>query len=401
MGVATKTGWAGAIALGLGFALSSYAISNESRAPAKTLALGLPLTALAGSNLAVQTFATRRAANPKAGVNASERLLGMQAYRSEPLSATSVGLVALSMNAKAQAADRKSLLDLAGRLTRRSTLVASSLIEIAARNGDDRAFFRWISRVMLTNPEAGQVYATAMADATRRKGAVESLVDVLGPDPRWADLYWRLISGRPASMASAADLRLAIMKKPWAQTAIKPTDEGLVQGLVDNRDFDTAHRLANALRPIASRTGPLLANESFARDPELAPFDWQMSMQGNLGASIDKENKALIISAVGGARGPAARQLVRLSPGTYRLAWKLESTVPLPDKAIAVQLRCAEAEMDVSALPTDIVAGTRQVDVKIPNSKCIWYWFSIDVLVPDDAAGIDANLSGLSFSEIR
>lgn len=401
MSIVGKVGWAGAIALGLYVALSSYAISNESRAPARTLALGFPPTGLAGSNIAVQSLATRRNSNPKTAVNAMERRLALQAYRSEPLSATSVALVALSLTSNRQAADRKALLELAGKLTRRSSLVGSSLIETAALTGDDRTFFRWISRVMLTNSEVGQVYATALADATARKGSVDALVEIVGPNPRWADLYWRLVNGRPASMANAAELRIAISKKPWGQTEIRPSDEGLVQGLVDNRDFDGARRLANALRPGASRAAPLIANANFASNPRLAPFDWQLSMQGNLGASIDKDGKALIISAVGGARGPAARQLVRLSPGSYELGWKVVSMAPLPDNSVSIQIRCADPKIDSWALPTDLTARTRQAEVKLPSSDCIWYWFSIDVSVPDDAAGVDANLSDLSFRAIR
>ncbi|MDZ3831684.1 MAG: hypothetical protein U0S50_07690 [Sphingopyxis sp.] len=387
--------------MGLGVGLSSYAISNESRAPARTLALGLPPTALASSNFAVQSLAARRARDPEAGVNNIERRLAMEAYRSEPLSATSVALTAMSMTSEEQAADRLSLLQLGGQLSRRSTLVGSSLIEAAALRGDDRTFFRWISRVMLTNVDAGQVYGTALADATARNGAVDALVEILGPNPRWADLYWRLINGRPASMANAAELRIAITKNPWAQTEIRASDEGLVQGLVDNQDFDTARRLADALRPATARNEPLLVNANFLSDPRLPPFDWQLSMLGNLGASIDKKDKMLIISAVGGARGPAARQLVRLSPGSYRLGWKLASSAPLPDGLLSLRIRCADPKIDAAVLPITLTAGQHQADADMARSDCSWYWFSIDVSVPDDAGGIDANLSDLSFSVIR
>ncbi|WP_374525846.1 hypothetical protein [Sphingopyxis sp.] len=399
--VARIVAWVIAATAGIGVGLSSYAISNETRAPRRTLALGVLPVGTAKANLALDSFAARRARDPRVSVSARELRWAREAYQSEPLAASAVALQALQLTGKADSERRWALLEAAGKLTRRNSLTNIMLIETAARRNDQRSFFTWISRTMLTGSSAGQAYATAMADATARDGAVKALIDVLGPNPRWSDLYWQLINGRPASFTNAAKLRIALTKKPWNQTAIKQNDGDLVQGLAGAGKFDEAWELADALRPRMASKGNVLADGSFTGAPLLAPFDWQLSTLGNLGALIDRRQKQLVISAVGGASGPAARQLVRLMPGTYRFAWSMASNAPVTDGALSFQIRCAEANVpSATEVSIPLVAGKRYVDVKVADGACRWHWASIDVALPDDAMGVDAMLSSLSLAAV-
>src|SRR3546814_593685 len=178
----------------------------------KTLATGVPPTGIASGNVAIASFATRRTHEPGAGVKARELQLASHAYSAEPLTASAIALKALSLTGESKIERQWSLLELAGKLTRRNSLVNISLIEAAARRRDDRKSFAWISRTMLTNSSAGTAYAKAMAAATARDGAVEALIDVLGPKPRWSDLFWRSTIGEPGSYVNAAKLRIALAR---------------------------------------------------------------------------------------------------------------------------------------------------------------------------------------------
>lgn len=398
MTVIKALGWIVALALGISVGLSSYAVSNETRAPARTLAVGMPPSAIASGNFALASFATRRAKNARAAVSQNEFELARRAYRSEPLVASAVVLQALKMTRDSDKR-RQALLELAGKLTRRSTLVNSALIEAAARRNDNPGFFIWISRAMLANSEVGQVYGTAMADATAHDGAVEALIDILGPKPRWAEQYWRLVAGRPDSFVNAAKLRIALTQKPWHQTAIEQSDKDIVLGLAGIGKFSEARQLADSLRPVKAATGNLLVNGSFEAEPSLAPFDWQLSTLGNLGTLIDKGNKQMMISAVGGANGSAARQLVQIAPDGYRLRWTMSSVGPLPADAIAVRIFCAEPDVQsATRISIALVPDKRHADVTVADSACRWHWVSIDVALPDNALGIDAAISGMSLS---
>src|SRR3546814_15845274 len=105
-----------------------------------------------------------------------------------------------------------------------------------------------------------------MAAATARDGAVEALIDVLGPKPRWSDLYWRSIIGEPGSYVNAAKLRIALARVPWKQIAIEPTDKDLVRALANLGKFDEARQLASVLRPVKAKTGNLRTNGHFSAD---------------------------------------------------------------------------------------------------------------------------------------
>lgn len=393
--------WMVALALGVGIGLSTYVISNETRAPAKALAAGAPVSGVAIGNMALASLATRRVRNPEARVNSLELRLAGQAYRAEPLAASAVALQALAMTRKEEVGRGASLLELAGKLTRRSLLVNSSLIDTAARSGDEQKFFVWISRTMLTNSDAGQVYGKAMAIATARDGAVEALVDILGPKPSWSDLYWQLVIGQPGSLANAAKLRAALVRKPWNQTAIEPTDRALVLALSNAGKFDEARQLAQALQPAKGAQKSPASDGRFYADRSLAPFDWELSTLGNLGASIDNDSRQLTVSAIGGANGSAARQLVSLSPDEYRLGWSVSSSAPLPANAVSVRIICAEPDSSSAvAFTTELVSGKREKIIRVPNSDCRWYWLSIDVALPDDAMGVDVVLSRLSLAPV-
>lgn len=400
MGILRNLGWVSALALSGIVAVSSYAIANQVRLPERALDLGVFSTGTASANGALSSFAKRQARDPKAAVLPSERQLAESAYRREPLAVSAVAILALAMTDEAHRETREALFDRAGSLTRRNTLVSGKLIEIAASHGDDKSFFLWLSRVMLTSTGARKVYGAAMADATAKEGAVAALIPILGKKPRWSDFYWSLVADRPASLENGAKLRIAIARPPYKLTDVSFTDRRLIQGLVRTGEFDIAKQVQASLQAGASqsRSAPnRLTNADFARQPALPPFDWELSAKGNLGAVVDTANRRLSISGIGGARGAAARQLLRLDPGNYRLSWSLSGTTPIDPDILSVRIRCADPKSGALGFqPVPVVMGKRHVGVSIAGSDCRWYWFSVDVDAPDDAPGFDVNLEGLS-----
>lgn len=395
--------WMLASLLGAAVALWSFAVSNETRNPTAVAALadipGLPV-AVARDGVALRLYAARRDSDPGAKVNKTERDLAHYSYRKEPLLASSVGLLAMSSGEGISASTRESLLEQAGRLTRRNSLVAINLIESAALRGDDRAFFAWLSRLMLTKESARQTYGTAMAKATARDGAVEALLPVLGSKPPWADQYWRLIAGNRDSLVNGAELRIELSRAPWLQTRVTPADDVLTRALVNAGQFQTAKRIAAALQPrLIKQADNILRNGNFTAAPVLPPFDWQLTGSGSLGSSIDARQKNLRISAIPGARGAAARQLLRLEPGKYALGWSASSDEPFAADVLSLRFVCASPASGSSApISLPLTMGKQQrASIHIAGS-CRWYWLSIDAAVPDDSAGIDAYVHNLSIS---
>lgn len=400
MNIVRIAGWVATTALAVVVGLSSHVIANQSKNPVASIAVGFGPEGGAKANLAVTTYAARVAKDPRTAVKPLERAMALETYLSEPLSSAAVGIIAAAMRAPADQRAREYLLGLAGRLSRRDSLVASQILEASALRGDNPTFFAWLSRSVLTNDERRTLYVGAMADATAREGSVEALTPVIGPSPRWDETYWEMVVRRPASLVNAAKVRIAVAGNPWRQTEIKSIDRKLAVNLADNGEFDMVRELDLALgQGGGRRDANLITNGNFASQPALPPLDWNLTALGNLGASIETRDKSLVISAIGGARGIAARQLISLPPGRYALGWGQSSSAAIKPDALFVRIRCADPKSDpLAAATVPLVAGKRNAVVEIPSDGCKWRWLSIEVAVPDDVAGLDVHLRSLSLT---
>lgn len=389
--------WLGGAALAILVGTASSVIVNQVKRPATSYALGVGPDGTAQGNLAFTTYAARQQKDPATAVSARERALAAESYQREPLSSAALGILIASTGRDGEDARvRQALLDIGGKLTRRSSLITSASIEAAARSGDEEAFFRWLSRATLTNESLRAAYIRAMAQATARPGAEATLANVLGPKPTWSDRYWNAVVQVPQSLVNAAKLRGLVARAPWRQTEISEADRVLALRLVRAGHFDAVRELAVGLGQTGVRAdeGNIIVNAQFDRPSSLPPIDWQLATSGNLGASINAQSKALTISAISGARGYAARQLVRAEPGAYMLDWSLSSNVPLAPDTLAVRLACAEpGGGDAHVMPLSV--GRHQQPVSVTPGSCRWFWLEINVKVADAAAGFDAQLEHL------
>lgn len=388
------------IAVGLAtlVGLFSFVIGRESRSPAQAYAVGMGPKGIAQANLAYELWLARLVRDPAATINAHERKMAERAIRAEPLSISAMAIVAVSTT---QPAKRQHLLELAGRMTRRNSLINQKLIVSAASRDDQRTVFAWLSRSILTDDRVRGVYVDAMAELTGREGAVSALASVIGPAPEWADYYWRTVVRRPQSLVNAAILRMRTAQAPWRQTEIAPPDRDLSLALVKAGEFATARDLSRVLSSGENRGQPaaeLLSNAHFSRQPLVPPFDWQLAASGNLGSTIDPRNRRLTISAIAGATGMAARQLVSLEPGRYVLSSSMTSASPLAPNILSARVECAEGRQgrEISRIVVPLVAGEHEQPIVVSNTSCRWHWLSIDVNVGDGSVGFDVSFEYVS-----
>lgn len=389
--------WVVALALAAFVGLSSYVVANELKSPLKSLAVGIPPLSATEGNVAYMLYYTRQAKDPKAKVSPRELRLATEAYRASPLQLPALAVIAEARRTGEGRATRRNLLELAGQLSRRNSAITAQLVELAAQRQDEKSFVAWLSRAALTSNHQRDTYVGAMALGTARPGAVEALTPVLGANPAWADFYWLAVTKVPDSLVNASKVRIAIAGKPWNRAEITDNDRRLLRALVNRREFDAARMVSEALSPATKRpggAGNLLANASFARQPELPPFDWELAASGDLGTTVMEKEKALMISAIGGARGRAARQLVALPGGTYDLGWKLSGTAA-EQSNLAVRIACAEAG-GAAAASIALEPGAHSQRISVPAGACKWYWFTITVALADTAPGVDIYLRDLS-----
>ncbi|MGV7121201.1 hypothetical protein [Sphingopyxis sp. 550A] len=395
--------WLAAVVLAGLVGAASASIASQVKYPSRSTAIGVGPMGQVKANLAFASYAVRQKQNPKAVISMRERKLASAAYRSEPLSSAALGILIASTD-RAGSARRQALLGLGGKLTRRSSLITSASIQAAALRGDEASFFLWLSRAVSTNEALRSIYIKAMAQATARPEVASTLAPVIGPKPNWSIHYWNAVISEPASLENAAKLRILVAGAPWRQTEINNADRALVQRLVNNQHFDVARRMVAALSrtPLSRGTDAILNNPDFSRPSVLPPINWQFASSGNLGATIEPERKLLSISAIAGARGYAIRQLVELAPGIYEMEWVIDPDAALEKGVLTARVACAEKGSDPDAVQIlGLDAGHRRTSLTIANDACRWYWFSINVNVPDMSAGIDVQFRYLNLRRLN
>ena len=400
--VARITLWLVAGVLAVMVAASSAAIAYQVKHPRTSAAIGIGPMGQVKANLAFASYATRQKQDQKALISGGERGLALAAYQREPLSSAALGILIASTD-RAEATKRQALLDLGGKLTRRSSLITSASIEAAALRGDDASFFLWLSRAIVTDETLRATYISAMARATAMPAAVSTLAPVIGSQPSWADRYWNAVAGVPESLDNAARLRAAVARAPWRQAEISDADRRLARSLARHGQFDALRQMSAALNRSAGDRAPqeILVNADFSRQSVMPPIDWDLASSGNLGATIEPERKLLSISAIAGARGYAARQLIELVPGTYELTWKLASDTGLEKGVMAARIECAEkGGGSDTAQSADLGLGAQRVNITVADERCRWYWFSVEVNVPDMSAGIDTQFRYLNLKRV-
>ncbi|PQM27437.1 hypothetical protein CVO77_02225 [Sphingopyxis lindanitolerans] len=381
---------------------SSAVIASQVKYPSRSVIIGVGPMGQAKANLAFASYAARQKQDVKAVISPRERKLASVAYRSEPLSSAALGILIASMD-RAEGARRQALLDLGGKLTRRSSLITSASIEAAALRGDEPSFFLWMSRAILTNESLRSLYLKAMAQATARPGAATTLAPFIGPKPSWSDRYWNAVVSVPASLENAAKLRVLVAGAPWRQTEISDADRILARRLADYGHFDALQQMVAALdRTPSSRLAEgAVFNGDFSRPSALPPIDWALASSGNLGATIDPEHKLLAISAIAGARGYAARRLVELAPGAYEMEWDIVGDAALEKNVLTARVACAETGSNPdTAQVINLGVGHQRASLTIASDTCRWYWLSVNVNVPDMSAGIDAQFRRLNLRRI-
>ncbi|WP_432770547.1 MAG: hypothetical protein HEQ22_07360 [Sphingopyxis sp.] len=391
--------WVAAAVLAVFIGLSSYVVANQLKAPQRAYALGIRPAADAGGNFAYALFYGRQAKSRKATVTPAELELASQAYRAAPLALSALAVIAETKRGAGDTALRADLLQAAGKLSRRSNAITAQLVELAALQQDEQAFFVWLSRAALTDNNQRDVYVRAMALGTARPGALEALTPILGRNPAWADFYWLNVAAMPDSLVNAAQMRIAIARRPWGRSAVVDNDRRLLRALVRHGEFATAKNLVTQLAPAAARGDRrnLLSNGEFSRQPLLPPFDWELAASGDLGSTIVEKEAALLVSAIGGARGMAARQLVELSGGAYDVNWTLGDDGAGNQSTLAVRLACAEPGR-ADAVRFVIPSGKGSQRVSLPAGGCTWYWFTITAELADNAPGIDVYLRDIALT---
>lgn len=378
-------------------AVQSFAIVNQRRAPARSVAFGMPFGGVAKASLGSALQAARIAKNPQSVPAKAEIQLAREGFASEPLAMPALAILIQSAEAEGRAAQARKLLVRAGELSRRDNLINAMLIDDAMKKNDPSRAVLLLGRAMTVNYKVRDIYVGRMAAATVRPGALEALPPLLGRNPDWAKEYWATIAGNSALMPNGAKVRLQIARTPWNLNKPNDTDFRLIKELA-NFDPATAFGLSQALGSPNSSTGEILTSPNFDREPQFVPFDWELLQSGDIGADIEPKAGRLVLSSLPAASGVAARQMVRIAgSGRYRVQWKISGLSAGTDASLKFRLSCADRAKGVAPIAPAILAqGSGSAVVDIGTSACGWYWATLELDTSLSPAGVDVEVRQLS-----
>ncbi|MEO7815032.1 MAG: hypothetical protein ABIR87_06260 [Sphingomicrobium sp.] len=212
--------------------------------------------------------------------------------------------------------------------------------------------------------KASQPLGPALAAYAKTPGAIPNLRQFFRAAPGNRDLTLSILAQDPAN----TQLVLALAP-PLPIHQVPPPDwQGiLVRSLVVAGNFAAADDLWRRINGIRDRG--LLYDPQFRDRSAAPPFNWQLA-SSNAGVAEAAGGGGLDVIYYGREETTFATQLLRLGPGTYRLAMRVEA--PVSARGLTWVLSCATGtSQKLLSLPLDgAVKGVVAGKFVVPASDC-------------------------------
>ena len=386
-------------------ALAQYAVTANPALAATVFPLSGTAKAalaarLAGAGLAEELAGrqTAQTAELLREVRLSQQTIALarEAYLREPLAIDAIRVLAIDRLTKRDDDKALALLEGARALSRRSTGVSILLLDRYGRDGRDREGMAVLDELLRRRSNAHGDLIAGLAANVGRDQLLPDYRRLLSSSPPWADSFWRQLAQSPPGLVNAAALRVAYARD--GGTVDPEIDALLITALADLGRFDDAARVAvlTGARSATADSREQVANGDFSAVSTAPVFDWTTVSSGDYGAELDPEARTLVMSAISGARGEFARQLVRLPAGQAVLS--VAASADTRSDALertTVELECPEQ---------DRMLLTRRLPVRsarFQTEGCRWAWLRLRVAIPEGEQGIDAAIDRVSLSAAR
>ena len=267
------------------------------------------------------------------------------------------------------------LLETAQRLSRRDAPTQLALIELAVGRGDILGALGHYDILLRISSAYDAVLFPTLVGASTEPQIRQVLGEQLLRAPMWRRRFLAYMVNAATPYQVQADLFSAIAKGGKAFP-----DSDIVASQATNSALGGQYAIARHLFGLVApgEVAQRLRNGNFEKDGGVPPFDWQYDTDGALTvavASFGPGRRLEIISERGdGAR--AARQLLFLTPGRYRLAAQFGKIEGEPAGSLYMTMTCADAGTPLLTINTQPKAGRAAGIVSVP-SGCTVQWLEL------------------------
>ncbi|MGX7951266.1 tetratricopeptide repeat protein [Tsuneonella sp. HG249] len=308
------------------------------------------------------------------------RDLSLKGMKLEPASGAAIRNLGFYYSSHGNSKRAKALMDAAYRTSRRDPGVNLWQTEYYSRRGNTDAALRFYDMTIRTNSAASAQLMTMMARVLDQPQAPRAFVALLSKSPPWLDDFWTEILSGEGDLENAFFLRRELHERG---IEMEPSHDALlIEKLANTGRLAEAFDLYAYLgKPTATE---LVADSDFDQKVTYPPIGWKVVAESNFGSSIDTKNGTLNITAIPGAEGVAAQQLIAVrGRRSLVLSMRYEGAGKMP---LTLDVTCADSGSSGAAAGAVPVTSGSKVPVQL-GQDCQFAWLSIVLPKDNDQAG--------------
>lgn len=320
------------------------------------------------------------------------------AFAQAPLSEEPFFLAGVAALAKGRESDGEKLLEEARRRNPRARTARLILLDRYLRTA--RAAEAGVEIAVLNRliPRAGEVLVPELARMVRDPRSGASLIRVLAHDP----VMQQAVLGQLASSGADPDL---ILRVAGGHVATSATPEGLpwqrllLARLAEKGDVARAHRLWRSFAGMGPATSDEkgLYDSQFRGLPGPPPFNWNL-VTGNAGVAERIDPPGLQVEYYGRLDAEFASQLLMLSPGRYRLAFRAQGDAKGEGSHLSWNVTCVGSTAPLLRIPIAGISYSPRVlagAFTVPARGCPGQWLRLRGAAGEFTDPQSVTISGL------
>lgn len=334
--------------------------------------------------------------DPSANRRAAEEL-ARQSLRRSPVSAAGATMLATARDLAGDTSAARRLMDYSESVSRRDLPTQLWFVEDAVRRNDIPRALHHYDIALRSSVVAKPLLFPVLIQATAQPAVVDGLIDRLAARPLWANPFLDQVSHDATDLGGLARLLAGVSRRGYAvpETAIRLS----TARMVDAARYDLAWLVYAASHPRAT-PGAVRDPNFVGAGSDGGPFDWTLvAGEGVLAEPRrygSKDGLSYVVAT--GAGGVAARQLLLVPHGTYRLTG--QAFAQLAGSAPAqLRMRCAGSGTAIAT----VIATAKDTGfagrVVIP-AACPAQWLELWVDGGENPAGAAGAIADLRVTPV-
>jgi hypothetical protein len=284
------------------------------------------------------------------------------------------------------------LLQTAQTLSRRDVPTQLALLELQVRKGDIVGALKHYDIILRISTAYDPMLFPVLAGAMVEPQILVPLSRRLAAAPMWRRRFLSYVVNAGTSFEGQSQLFTALSRTG------APVERDIVAASATNSALANQFAVAWQLYRLvaAAEAGQRLRNGGFEKTGGIAPFDWQLETGGPLNVVIagSEGQHRLEMGSVRGDGGRAARQLLTLSPGRYRVRARFGTLDSQGAGLPNINVICADAPGSIAV--AQATTGRDLIEVKgtVPTN-CQYQWLELGLQLDRQGAETAVWIDGV------